>query len=100
MIKKPAAPKKQAKKNQQPTVISWRFTFVIVSLFAVFSGLIIRAAYLQVLEPEMLLEQGDMRTLRVKSDAAMRGMILDRNGEELGKIRPNHNCKRNDLYRF
>jgi cell division protein FtsI (penicillin-binding protein 3) len=83
MIKKPAAPKKQAKKNQQPTVISWRFAFVIVSLFAVFSGLIIRAAYLQVLEPEMLLEQGDMRTLRVKSDAAMRGMILDRNGEEL-----------------
>jgi cell division protein FtsI (penicillin-binding protein 3) len=83
MIKKPAAPKKQAKKNQQPTVISWRFAFVILSLFAVFSGLVIRAAYLQVIEPDMLLEQGNMRTLRVKSDTAMRGMILDRNGEEL-----------------
>jgi len=80
---KPGAPKRQAKKNQQPAVISWRFAFVIVALFGVFSALIVRSAYLQVLEPDMLLEQGDARTLRVKADAAMRGMILDRNGEEL-----------------
>ncbi|MFC4656108.1 MULTISPECIES: penicillin-binding transpeptidase domain-containing protein [Rheinheimera] len=86
MIKKPtkaATPKRQAKKNQQPAVISWRFAFVIVALLGVFSALVIRSAYLQVIEPEMLLEQGDARTLRVKADAAMRGMILDRHGEEL-----------------
>ena len=93
MIKKPtkaATPKRQAKKNQQPAVISWRFAFVIVALLGVFSALVIRSAYLQVIEPEMLLEQGDARTLRVKADAAMRGMILDRHGEELAVSVPSH----------
>lgn len=87
-MKKPAkakvtAPKRQARKNQQPAVISWRFAFVIIALLLVFTALVVRSAYLQVIEPEMLLKQGDSRSLRVKADSAMRGMIVDRHGEEL-----------------
>ncbi len=74
---------RQAKNRKHPTVISWRFAFVVLSLSTVFVGLVARAAYLQVLEPDMLVEQGDLRSLRVKSDEVLRGMILDRNGEEL-----------------
>lgn len=74
---------RQAKNRKHPTVISWRFAFVVLSLSTVFVGLVARAAYLQVVEPDMLVEQGDLRSLRVKSDEVLRGMILDRNGEEL-----------------
>jgi cell division protein FtsI (penicillin-binding protein 3) len=74
---------RQAKNRKHPTVISWRFAFVVLSLSTVFIGLVARAAYLQVVEPDMLVEQGDLRSLRVKSDEVLRGMILDRNGEEL-----------------
>ncbi len=74
---------KQAKSRKQPTVISWRFAFVVLSVSAIFCTLIARAAYLQVVDPDKLVAEGDNRTLRVKSDDALRGMITDRNGEEL-----------------
>ena len=64
-------------------VISWRFAFVVLSLSTIFVGLVARAAYIQVVEPDLLVERGDQRSLRVKSADVMRGMILDRNGEEL-----------------
>lgn len=73
----------QAKARSTPSVLGWRFAFVMLSLSAVFAALVARAAWLQVLEPDMLVSQGDMRTLRVEADTVMRGMILDRNGEEL-----------------
>ncbi len=74
---------RHAKKNKKPMVISWRFAFVVLSLSTIFVGLVARAAYIQVVEPDLLVERGDQRSLRVKSADVMRGMILDRNGEEL-----------------
>ncbi len=74
---------RHAKKNKKPMVISWRFAFVVLSLSTIFIGLVARAAYIQVVEPDLLVERGDQRSLRVKSADVMRGMILDRNGEEL-----------------
>lgn len=82
-MKRPMKTVKQAKQRKTPSVITWRFAFVVASLSVVFFGLVARAAYLQVVEPDMLVEQGDRRSLRVKSDEVMRGMILDRHGEEL-----------------
>ncbi|MCH8538353.1 MAG: peptidoglycan glycosyltransferase FtsI [Alkalimonas sp.] len=76
-------PKTHAKRNQAPGMVGWRFVFVLLALASVFVVLVARAAYLQVLEPDMLINQGDMRSLRVKSDTVLRGMILDRHGEEL-----------------
>ncbi|MBU1310579.1 MAG: peptidoglycan glycosyltransferase FtsI, partial [Gammaproteobacteria bacterium] len=76
-------PKRQAKARTVPSVLGWRFAFVMLSLSAVFAALMVRAAWLQVIEPDMLVSQGDARSLRVEADAVLRGMISDRNGEEL-----------------
>lgn len=73
----------QAKARTVPSVLSWRFAFVLLTLSGVFGALMVRAAWLQVVEPDMLVSQGDMRSLRVEADSVLRGMILDRNGEEL-----------------
>ena len=73
----------QAKARTTPSVISWRFALVMGLLTTVFFALMARAAWLQVIEPDMLISQGDMRSLRVESDSVMRGMIVDRHGEEL-----------------
>ena len=73
----------QAKARTVPSVLGWRFAFVLLSLAGVFTALVVRAAWLQVVEPDMLVSQGDMRSLRVEADTVMRGMITDRNGEEL-----------------
>lgn len=81
MSRKAKAP--QAKARTTPSVLSWRFAFVLLSLSAVFVALVSRAAWLQVVEPDMLVSQGDMRTLRIESDKVFRGMIVDRHGEEL-----------------
>ncbi|MEO3679187.1 penicillin-binding transpeptidase domain-containing protein [Rheinheimera sp. FR7-31] len=73
----------QAKARTVPSVLGWRFAFVLLSLALVFSALMVRAAWLQVVEPDMLVSQGDARSLRVEADTVLRGMIFDRNGEEL-----------------
>lgn len=75
--------KAQAKNKTQPAVLGWRFAFVLASISAVFVALVARAAWLQVVEPDMLVTQGNLRTLRIESDKVMRGMILDRHGEAL-----------------
>ncbi|KKO49045.1 cell division protein FtsI [Arsukibacterium sp. MJ3] len=75
--------KSQAKARQYPAVINWRFAFVMVSISAVFVALLARAAWLQVIEPDMLVSQGDLRSLRVEADTVMRGMVFDRHGEAL-----------------
>ncbi|WP_246225587.1 penicillin-binding transpeptidase domain-containing protein [Vibrio agarilyticus] len=49
----------------------------------VFLGLVARAAYIQIVEPENLIRQGDMRSLRVHALPSSRGIISDRNGEPL-----------------
>lgn len=81
-MKKTSA-KTQAKTRKHPAVLGWRFAFVLASISLVFVALVARAAYLQVLEPDMLVTQGDLRTLRVQSDQVLRGMILDRHGEAM-----------------
>ncbi|WP_016957106.1 peptidoglycan glycosyltransferase FtsI [Catenovulum agarivorans] len=61
----------------------WRFYTVFGVISLVFCALLARAAYIQVISPDMLREQGDMRTHRTLSDTVLRGMITDRNGLEL-----------------
>lgn len=40
-------------------------------------------AYIQIIEPDNLIKQGDLRSIRVKSIPSARGIISDRNGEPL-----------------
>ena len=77
-------------KNSKRTVPShkvkisdWRFYLVLAVICLIYTGLIARAAYIQVFEPDMLKEQGDLRSLRVTTNKVQRGSIVDRNGYEL-----------------
>lgn len=68
---------------KQTGTIRWRL-FTVFSLIAlVFCGLIARTAYIQVISPDELKKQGNLRTHRQLSDTVLRGMITDRNGLEL-----------------
>lgn len=72
-----------AKPNVAPSFMQWRYIFVLVILTLIFVGIISRMAYLQIISPDMLIEQGDSRTLRVRNSPNHRGLITDRNGEQL-----------------
>ena len=64
---------KQAKRKQKPQLIHWRLYVVVVFVCLLFSSLIGRAAYIQIIEPEKLRHESDMRTLRTTSREVQRG---------------------------
>ncbi len=74
---------KQAKRKQKPQLIQWRLYVVVAFVCLLFTSLIGRAAYIQIIEPEKLRHESDMRTLRTTSREVQRGLITDRNGEML-----------------
>jgi len=74
--------KKQSDKYQQISV-AWRFYVVVALIVLVYAGLLARSAYIQIVEPDMLKKQGDMRSLRTTAHTVQRGSIVDRNGREL-----------------
>lgn len=75
---------KAAKKTKfKANPLSWRFWFVLLLICLIYTGLIARTAYIQIVEPDMLKKQGDMRSLRISEMEVQRGSINDRNGIEL-----------------
>lgn len=74
---------KHAKQNLSPSLVHWRFLVVLAAVLLVFAGLAFRAAYIQVIKPDLLIEQGDNRTLRFRHTPVHRGLITDRHGEQL-----------------
>ncbi|MFH0255977.1 penicillin-binding transpeptidase domain-containing protein [Vibrio rumoiensis] len=92
-MKKPEN-KKTVKKNKKPVnkkvstqtssiLISWRYNLVVGFIVLALFVLVARTAYIQVFEPDQLIQQADMRSVRVKAIATARGIISDRNGEQL-----------------
>jgi cell division protein FtsI (penicillin-binding protein 3) len=73
----------QAKVNGAPSLLHWRFVVVVTAILLVFVGLGIRAAYIQVVSPDLLIQRGDNRTLRTRVNPLHRGLIVDRNGQQL-----------------
>lgn len=74
------------KRNQRilrPEPIQWRFFTMLGVIALVFTALVGRAAWIQVLEPDRLRHEGDLRSVRVAHDEVQRGNITDRNGHEL-----------------
>jgi cell division protein FtsI (penicillin-binding protein 3) len=69
--------------KNKPTTSTWRFYVVMVVIVLIYTALLARTAYIQVVEPEMLKKQGDMRSIRTLANTVQRGNILDRNGHEL-----------------
>ena len=63
--------------------ILWRYHLVVATVVIIFLSLLARTAYIQVINPEHLRKQADMRSLRVTSQQVQRGIITDRHGVEL-----------------
>lgn len=75
--------KKVSNRSSQPTTTAWRYYVVIGIVVLIYGGLLARSAYIQIIEPDMLKKQGDMRSMRVAANTVQRGSIVDRNGDEL-----------------
>ncbi len=67
----------------KPTTVTWRFYVVMTVIVLIYCGLLARTAYIQVVEPDMLKKQGDMRSIRTLANTVQRGSIVDRHGHEL-----------------
>lgn len=75
---------RRAKGQARETAVApWRFMLILGFILAGFCGLVVRTAWIQVIAPDRLRQEGDMRSLRIATDASSRGMITDRNGEKL-----------------
>jgi cell division protein FtsI (penicillin-binding protein 3) len=72
-----------SEKDSDPILIKWRFNVLIAFVFIAFAALVGRVAYIQIIEPDNLIRQGDLRSVRVKEIPSARGIISDRNGEAL-----------------
>ena len=75
--------KQITKKKVYKPFSQWRYVAVSLTIGLIGLSLISRLAYIQVIQPEYLTEQADLRSLRVTKSVAHRGNISDRNGEEL-----------------
>lgn len=81
------------KRNNKPAALKpIRFgfrRFIVVAVFlSVMGTLAGRAVYLQVVNADFLVKQGNARHLRVVKQNAVRGMITDRNGAPLAVSTP------------
>ena len=67
---------------------AWRFGTVLGVFLLVMAGISWRLVDLQVVDNEFLRQQGDVRTIRVESIDAHRGVVADRHGEPLAVSTP------------
>ncbi|WP_115152692.1 penicillin-binding transpeptidase domain-containing protein [Vibrio metschnikovii] len=64
-------------------MIHWRLYLLLSFVVLIFGLLIARLAFIQVIEPDNLIRQGDLRSIRALTLHSARGIISDRNGEAL-----------------
>lgn len=69
--------------ENQASFVSWRFALLCGCILLALLGLLARVAYLQIINPDKLVREGDMRSLRVQAVPTSRGMITDRAGRPL-----------------
>jgi len=74
---------KRNRKPDNPGMIPWRYSTVVAAIVLLFGLLGMRTAYIQIIQPDRLRHEGDLRSLRTKSELTQRGIISDRHGEEL-----------------
>ena len=66
----------------------WRSKFIVAAIALGFTGLVARAAYVQVIANDFFIRQGEVRSARTLSLPANRGRVLDRNGMLLASSVP------------
>ncbi|MXP66845.1 peptidoglycan glycosyltransferase FtsI [Pantoea sp. Nvir] len=81
-VSKMLRPKLRKRKNKA-SLISWRFKLICSCILMSLCGLLSRIAWLQVISPDNLVKEGDLRSLRVQAIPTVRGMISDRAGRPL-----------------
>lgn len=74
---------KQKRQGDQASFVSWRFALLCGCIFIALAGLLARVGYLQIINPEELVKEGDARSLRTQEVPTSRGMITDRQGRPL-----------------
>ncbi|MBP6899264.1 MAG: penicillin-binding protein 2 [Burkholderiaceae bacterium] len=67
---------------------NWRSRFIVAAVGLGFAGLLGRAAYIQLINSEFYLKQGEMRYAHRLEVPATRGRILDRSGQLLAASVP------------
>jgi cell division protein FtsI (penicillin-binding protein 3) len=77
-----------ASRDAEPAVGAWRTWLVGGLLVLAGVALLVRAVYLQYINNDFIVKQGDARILRDVKLSANRGMVLDRNGEPLAVSTP------------
>ncbi|VFP79838.1 Peptidoglycan D,D-transpeptidase FtsI [Candidatus Erwinia haradaeae] len=82
--------KKFQYKKIQNSFSFWRFVFLLSCMFLWMTGLLLRAAWLQIINPAHLVHEGDLRSLRVQVTPTIRGIISDRQGRPLAVSVPVH----------
>lgn len=80
---KATGPAKFKRQEDKASFVSWRFALLCGGILLALVGLLSRVAYLQVINPDRLVREGDMRSLRVQTIPTSRGMISDRSGRPL-----------------
>ncbi|MEB6535248.1 peptidoglycan glycosyltransferase FtsI [Pantoea stewartii] len=74
---------KLKKSEDKASFVSWRFALLCGCILLALGGLLSRVAWLQVINPDKLVKEGDLRSLRVQAVPTSRGMISDRGGRPL-----------------
>ncbi|MEY3182837.1 MAG: penicillin-binding protein [Pseudomonadota bacterium] len=67
--------------NRPLYFLSWRFYVILTGLILLLGLIIWRTTMLQVIQPDFLRQQGNLRVIRTVKLPASRGMIVDRHGE-------------------
>lgn len=67
---------------------NWRYGFVLGVFVLVISAICVRLVDLHIIDKDFLRKQGDVRTIRIDSIDAHRGVITDRYGEPLAVSTP------------
>ncbi|MGL9759917.1 MAG: peptidoglycan glycosyltransferase FtsI [Symbiopectobacterium sp.] len=74
---------KLKRQEDKASFVGWRFALLCTGMLLAMVGLMLRIAYLQVINPDQLVREGNMRSLRVQEVPTARGMISDRAGRPL-----------------
>ncbi|WP_387691987.1 peptidoglycan glycosyltransferase FtsI [Photorhabdus sp. RM71S] len=74
---------KLKRQEDKASFVSWRFALLCGGIAVALIALLLRVTYLQVINPDQLVKEGDLRSLRVQSIPTARGMISDRMGRPL-----------------
>lgn len=78
----------KARLKPKARFILWRHITLLLACATIGFAVLARTVYLQVVNQDFLNDQGDMRALRTLKLEALRGIIMDRNGEPMAVSTP------------